>query len=151
MPDSTASLEQIFDRQIQILALTRRPSTVRGYRVTAHRFLTYLRSASEVVEISQLRRDPHLLGWFRSLCEQQPPLSPKSRWSHLLLLRRLLEDLAAAGHPLAEGLIRPDDFPPLPVYLPRALAAEDDQRLRQELERAINCSMAFSLYRPSMT
>src|SRR5207245_1114729 len=45
--------------------------------------------------------DPHLLGWFRSLCEQQPRLSNKFRTNLLLGLRRLLEDLAANGHPLS--------------------------------------------------
>jgi hypothetical protein len=46
-----------------------------------------------------LRRDPHMLDWFVSLCEQQPPLSNKTRWTHLLLLRRLLGDLAATATP----------------------------------------------------
>jgi len=132
MSDSTPKLEQLFQQQIQHLALTRRTSTMRGYRVTAHRFLAYLRaSAPQLQHVAELRRDPHLLGWFRSLAEQQPPLSPKSRWSYLLLLRRLLEELSAAGHPVAEQLIRRDDFPPLPVYLPRPLSVEDDQRLLQ--------------------
>jgi site-specific recombinase XerD len=137
MPEATDSLAQLFQRQIQVLALTRQPSTIRSYRGTAHRFLTYLRSAAaEVVEVSHLRRDPHLLGWFRSLCEQQPPLSVKSRWSHLLLLRRLLDDLAAAGHAMAAGLIRAEDFPPLPAYLPRALSYEEDRRLQQQFQQA---------------
>lgn len=137
MSDSTPKLEQLFQQQIQHLALTRRTSTMRGYRVTAHRFLAYLRaSAPQLQHVAELRRDPHLLGWFRSLAEQQPPLSPKSRWSYLLLLRRLLEELSAAGHPVAEQLIRRDDFPPLPVYLPRPLSVEDDQRLLQHLRHS---------------
>lgn len=136
MADSTPNLEQLFQQQIQNLALTRRSSTIRGYRVTARRFLRYLRvSAPQLQHIAELRRDPHLLGWFRSLAEQQPPLSPKSRWSHLLLLRRLLEELAAAGHPVGDQLIRREDFPPLPVYLPRALSVDDDQRLQEQLQR----------------
>ena len=136
LSDSTPYLEQLFEQQIQNLALTRRSSTIRGYRVTARRFLSYLRvSAPQLHQLAELRRDPHLLGWFRSLAEQQPPLSPKSRWSHLLLLRRLLEELAAAGHPVAEQLIRREDFPPLPVYLPRALSVDDDQRLQEQLRR----------------
>ncbi|SPF52208.1 hypothetical protein SBA4_4920005 [Candidatus Sulfopaludibacter sp. SbA4] len=137
MSDSTPNLEQLFDRQIQNLALTRRPSTMRGYRVTAHRFLVYLRaSAPQLQQVGELRRDPHLLGWFRSLAEQQPPLSSKSRWSHLLLLRRLLEEVAVAGYPVADQLIRREDFPPLPVYLPRALPLEDDRRLQEQLRRS---------------
>lgn len=136
MSESDDTLPHRFEQQIQIRALTRRPSTIRGYRVTAHRFRAYLRStAAEVCRISELRRDPHRLGWLGALCAQQPPLSPKSRWSHLLLLRRLLDELAATGHPVAEQLIRPQDFPPLPVYLPRPLSVEDDQALQQQLRR----------------
>ena len=131
------TLPQIFDRQIQILSLTRRPSTVRGYRVTARNFLAFLRTAAPGLDhLSDLRRDPHMLGWFVSLCEQQPPLSNKTRWTHLLLLRRLLDDLAAQGHSVPPHLILPDDFPPLPVYLPRALSWDDDQLLQAELHRS---------------
>jgi integrase len=137
MSSPTGSLQQIFERQIRILSLTLRPSTVNGYRSTAYRFLAYLGTAApEVTQLGQLRRDPHLLGWFVSLCEQQPPLSNKSRWSYLLLLRRLLDDLAAQGHPVTAHLIVPDDFPSLPVYLPRALSSQDDQLLQDELRRA---------------
>jgi site-specific recombinase XerD len=136
MSDSTPNLEQLFEQQIQNLALTRRASTMGGYRATARRFLSYLRaSAPQLHHIAELRRDSHLLGWFRSLAEQQPPLSPKSRWSHLLLLRRLLDELAAAGHPIADQLIRREDFPPVPIYLPRALSPDDDRRLQEQLRR----------------
>ena len=51
------------------------------------------------------------------------------------MLRRLLEELAAAGHPVADQLIRRADFPPVPVYLPRALAVDDDRRLQEQLRR----------------
>jgi integrase len=51
----------------------------------------------------------------------------------LLIIRRLLEDLAAHGHPLPPDLIRRQDFPPLPKYLPRPLSPEDDQLLQREL------------------
>jgi site-specific recombinase XerD len=136
MSEATPNLEQLLQQQIRNLALTRRSSTMRGYRVTAHCFLTYLRaSAPQLQHAVELRRDPHLLGWFRSLAERQPPLSPKSRWSHLLLLRRLLEEIEAAGHPVADQLIRREDFPPLPVYLPRALSVDEDGRLQEELRR----------------
>ncbi len=136
MPDSTPNLEHLFEQQIQNLALTRRSGTMAGYRATARRFLSYLRAtAPQLHSVTELRRDPHLLGWFRSLAEQQPPLSPKSRWGHLLLLRRLLDELAAAGHPVADQLIRREDFPPVPVYLPRALSVDDDRRLQEQLRR----------------
>jgi site-specific recombinase XerD len=136
MPPATPSLEQIFEAHIQTLALTLRPDTVRGYRGATRRFLSYLRAAfPRVRRLSQLRRDPHLLGWFRSLCERNPPLSNIFRINLLLCLRRLLEDLAANGHSLSGDLIRREDFPPTPHYLPRPLAPQDDELLQQELRR----------------
>ena len=134
MSPATPSLEQIFQAHIQTLALTLRPDTVSGYRGATRRFLSHLRAAfPRVRRLSQLRRDPHLFGWFRSLCEQQPPLSNKFRINLLLCLRRLLEDLAANGHPVVPDLIRREDFPPPPRYLPRPLSPQDDRLLRQEL------------------
>jgi site-specific recombinase XerD len=136
MPPSTPSLEQIFQTHIQTLALTLRPDTVSGYRGATRGFLSYLRATfPRVRRLNQLCRDPHLLGWFRSLCEQQPPLSNKTRINLLLCLRRLLEDLAANGHSLSGDLIRREDFPPSPHYLPRPLSPPDDQLLQQELRR----------------
>jgi integrase len=102
-----------------------------------------------LAQLSHLHRDPHLLGWFASLSEHQPPLSNKTRWSHLLLLlRRLLDDLAAEGHPVPPNLILRDDFPPLPVYLPRALSSRDDQLLQDELRHTDTlCAHALRLLR----
>jgi site-specific recombinase XerD len=137
MKPSRTTLEQIFETQIQTLALTLRPNTIDHYRVTARRFLAYLRAAfPQLHRLSQLRRDPHLLGWFRSLCEQQPPLCNATRIHHLAFLRRLLEDLAANGHSVQPDLIRREDFPPEPHYLPRPLPPEQDQLLQQELRRS---------------
>jgi len=137
MNPSRPSLEQIFRSHIQTLALTLWPATVQGYRSTAHRFLVYLRRAfPQVHQLSQLRRHPHLLSWFRSLCEPPPPLSNQTRIHHLVRLRRLLDDLAANGHSLLPDLIRQEDFPPRPHYLPRPLSFQDDQLLQQELRRS---------------
>jgi site-specific recombinase XerD len=131
------SLEHIFETQVRSLAVTLQFSTVRNYRSVAHRFLGYLHAAfPEVCQLSQLRRDPHMLGWFRWLCEHHPPLSNHTREQHLLCLRRLLDDLAFQGHLLQPGLIVPADFPTRPQYLPRPLSPEDDQRLQEELHRA---------------
>jgi hypothetical protein len=66
------------------------------------RFLAYLGAAfPRLRRLSQLRRDPHLLGWFRWLSEQQPPLKNKTRIKRLFQIRRLLDDLAANGHPVS--------------------------------------------------
>jgi site-specific recombinase XerD len=126
----------MLETQIQTLALTLRPSTINGYRSARNSFLAYLSAAfPQLQQLSELRRDPHLLGWFRSHCHQQPPLSHKARHNYLLCLRRLFEDLTDDGHPLQPNLIRQQDFPLLPHYLPRPLSLSDDQLLQQELRR----------------
>lgn len=136
MPPSTASLETILPAQIRTLALTLRPNTVAGYSWAARRFLSYLHAAfPQVRQLGDLRRDPHLLGWFRSLCDQRPPLSHKSRADLLRGIRRLLQDLADNGHSIPPGLIRLQDFPPQPSYLPRPLSSPDDQLLQREWRR----------------
>jgi site-specific recombinase XerD len=136
MSQSRPGLDQIFEAHIQTLALTLRRDTVTNYRCVARGFLRYLRAAfPRVRRLSQLRRDPHLLGWFRWLSQQDPPLCNKTRGDYLLGLRRLLDDLTANGHTIQPGLIRRDDFPPLPHYLPRPVPPHDDQLLQQELRR----------------
>jgi site-specific recombinase XerD len=134
MSQSRQSLEQIFEAQVQTLSLTLQPFTVVKYEYVARHFVGYLRATfPEVRRLSQLRRDPHMLGWFRWLCELRPPIGNHTREQRLLCLRRLLDDLAAQGHPLQPGLIIREDFPVRPQYLPRALSPEDDQRLQAEL------------------
>lgn len=132
-------LERIFEDQIQTLALSLQPGTVKAYRCTAHRFLAYLRATfPQVRRLSQLRRDPHLVSWFRSMCEEQPPICHITCIHRLVLLRRLLEDLAAQDDSIPHGLIRREDFPPQPRYLPRPLSLDDDRLLQQELRRTDN-------------
>ena len=135
-PPTHLTLEQLFETRIQILATTLRRSTLNNYRCTVQRFLSYLHAEfPKVHRLSQLRRDPHLLGWLRALCEQHRPLSNKTRQQYMLCLRRLFDDLIRDGSSLPPGLILSDDFPPQPQYLPKPLSPEEDQRLRQELRR----------------
>ena len=139
MSHSKLSLDQIFESHIQTLALTRRIATAAQHRVAVRRFLGFLQGAfPQVRRLSELRRDPHLLGWFRFLCQQDPPLRNRTRRLYLLRLRRLLEDLAAEGHSLQPNLIRREDLPPRDQYLPRPLPFEEDQQLQEELRRADN-------------
>jgi len=127
---------EIFEARIQTLAATLRPQTLRNYRVAVRRFLSYLQTDfPQLRQLSELRRHPHLLGWLSLLGAQDPPLSNATRQEYLLGLRRLLQDLASEGHPLQPGLILPEDFPPRPQYLPRALSPEEDRQLQQELHR----------------
>jgi integrase len=139
MSQPRPTLEHIFQAQVQNLALTLQPFTIVKYDYVARHFVGYLRSTfPEVRRLSQLRRDPHMLGWFRWLCELRPPIGNHTREQRLLCLRRLLDDLAAQGHPIQPGLIIREDFPVRPEYLPRALSPEDDRRLQAELSRADN-------------
>ena len=137
MSQPRQTLEQIFEKQVQTLALTLQPFTVVKYQYVARYFVGYLRETfPEVRRLSQLRRDPHMLGWFRWLCELRPPVGNHTREQRLLCLRRLLDDLAFQGHPVQPGLILREDFPARPQYLPRAMSPEDDRRLQEELRRA---------------
>jgi hypothetical protein len=107
---------------------------VKCYRYCARNFLAYLHTTfPRLHKLSQLRRDPHLLGWFRFLCQQCPPPRNRFRELHLLTIRRLLRDLADQGHPVTPGLIRHEDFPSRDHYLPRPLPLEEDRHLQQQL------------------
>src|SRR6516165_11873434 len=102
-----SGLEQTLTGHVQILATTFQRQTVMGYGTAVNHFLTYLRANfPHVCRLSQLRRDPHLLGWFRWLCEQDdPPLSSATRRRYLIQLRRLFYEVADNGHCLPSGLI----------------------------------------------
>jgi site-specific recombinase XerD len=137
MKRSQLTLDKILETHIQCLATTLRPKTVYNYRSCVRGFLAYLHANfPHLHHPSQLRRDPHLLGWFRSLCQQRPPLHNSTRALYLTLLGRLLRDLADSGHRLPRDLIRREDFPPREHYLPRPLPPDQDQRLQQQLRQS---------------
>lgn len=134
MKRSRRSMDQILEAQVQMLATTRRPKTVKCYRYCAHNFLAYLHTTfPRLRKLAQLRREPHLLAWFRFLCQQYPSPGNRTRHLHLLTVRRLLRDLVNQGHPVTPDLIRHQDFPPPDHYLPKPLSLEEDQRLQQQL------------------
>lgn len=134
MKPSQPTLDQLFEAHIHNLATTLHPRTVKQYRACARNFLAYLHARfPNLRKLSQLRRDPHLLGWFRFLCQHDPPLCNMVREARLIQLRRMLRDLADQGHLLQPDLIRRQDFPPRDHYLPRPLPFEEDQRLQQQL------------------
>ena len=137
MKRSQPTMDEILEAQIQVLATTWRPKTVRCYRYCAHNFLAYLHTTfPRLHKLSQLRRDPHLLAWFRFLCQQYPSPGNRTRHLHLLTVRRLLRDLVTQGHPVTPDLIRHEDFPPPDHYLPKPLSLEADQQLQQQLRLA---------------
>ena len=86
--------------------------------------------------LDQLRRDPHILGWFDRSALTDPPLAPAVYISRLMLYACILEELAWTAQ-LPES--RPPDpsrgLPRPPQRLPRALTAQQDQLIQQELLR----------------
>ena len=104
-------LAELFGARLQTLA------PHRYYRIAAQRFVSYLQTDfPNLHHLSDLRRNPHLLGWFRSLDVEDPPLSNSTRRIYLIGLRRLLHDPQDPAMPSA--LILREDFP-LPPRRPR--------------------------------
>jgi site-specific recombinase XerD len=142
-------LPERLDRQIQNLATVLRPGTIVPYQYAARSFLSYLQSNwPKICTPSQLRRDPHILGWLRSLHDQKPPLANKTRIDRIINVRRLLRDLESSSDPPPADLFAPGDYPPRDLYLPRPLSPEDDQKLQLRLlARATLRSKALLLLR----
>ena len=122
-----------FQRAVESLTAAQVWDSARQYRGTARDFLIYLgENHPDVASLSQLRRDPHILGWFTHLRS----LKPAVYISRLMRLRCILEELAwTAQLPDLAHLIRREDFPRPPQRLPRALTAQHDQSIQQELLR----------------
>ena len=122
-----------FQRAVESLTAGQVWDSARQYRGTARDFLIYLcEDHPDVASLSQLRRDPHILGWFTHLRS----LKPAVYISRLMRLRCILEELAwTAQLPDLAHLIRREDSPRPPQRLPRALTAQHDQSIQQELLR----------------
>jgi integrase len=142
-------LQKAIEARVRWLETTLQPSTVQHYRRTARLFLSYLNeSFPEVRKPSQLRRDPHLLGWLEHLWKLRTskgkPLDGSTRGQDVLRMRTLLELLADAPQPPLSGLLRGDDVPPRQYRLPRPLTPEDDARLQEHWAGAtdvFHCSL----------
>jgi integrase len=126
-----------FQRAVESLTAALAPESTRQYRGAARYFLIYLgEDHPSVCSLSQLRRDPHILGWYAHMRSQNPPLAPDVYICRLLLLRCILEELAwTAQLPDLTHLIRREDVPRAPQRLPRALTAQQDQSIQKELLR----------------
>jgi integrase len=147
------SLREALEGSVRVLATTLQPSTVNKYRGTIGSFLCYLQPAFPLIgKPSQLRRDPHLLGWLEHLWKYRAAtgqaLSSGTRGSQVRHLRKLLEMLADGPHDVVPGLLRGEDVPPHRHFLPRPLAPEEDARLQQLWSTATDvCSCALLLQR----
>ena len=135
-PMPLCELDRILQEQLQIMAATLKPATIKYYRTQANGFLRYLhRNYPELQAPGQLQRNPHMLGWLRSLAEESPPLTNRSRRAALICMRRLFDDLADNGYPVREALILGQDLPPRDLYLPIPLSPEVDHLLDRELRQ----------------
>ena len=147
---SYLTLHQVFAEHLKTMATVLQPGTIVTYRAALNRFLRFLNTTHpEVRHLAQLRRDPHILGWLRNLCEQHPPLANDTRGNYLVALRRVFHDLASERpHHLRPNLLLREDIPPADRYLPRPLSPEDDQKLQNQLRKTDNLeSNAFLLMR----
>src|SRR5260370_35209396 len=85
-------LVQQFQRAIDSLTAGLSPASVRQYRAVARCFLIYLGEQHPATDsLNQLRRDPHILGWFADLRCQN--LRPPFYIERLLLMHGMLEVL----------------------------------------------------------
>ncbi len=134
-------LEEALLTRVRLLATTLSPTTADGYRHTVRLFITYLQQRfPEIRRASQLKRDPHMLGWLEHLWMRQAsftqrPLRARSRAAHLLRLRKLFDLLADHRFPPRPGLLWSQDIPRAEDPLPRPLTAEDDLTLKTEWRR----------------
>ena len=130
-------LASLFERAVDSVCAALSPASARQYRVAARNFLIYLSEEhTKVRSLDQLRRDPHLLGWLTQLRSHTPPLAATTYINRILFLRVLLQELAVTAKlPELAYLLRREDLPRAPRRLPRALTAEQDQLLQQELAR----------------
>jgi integrase len=126
-----------FQRTVESITAALVPDSVRAYGGAARQFLIYLGKAyPSVCSLNELRRDPHILGWFAHLRSRKPPLASAIYSCRLLFLRAILEELAwSAQIPELAHLIRREDIPRIPQRLPRPLTAEQDQLIQRELLR----------------
>lgn len=127
-------LAAVFDRAVDSLGMALNPESIRQYRGTVRKFLSYLGADHpEVQLLDQLRREPHILGWMSRLHSQVPPLVTASYILRLIGLRGICNELAWAEQlPELTHLIRREDIPRLPQRLPRPLTPELDELLQQE-------------------
>ena len=83
-----------------------------------------------------------MLGWFRWLCELRPPIGNHTREQRLLCLRRLLDDLAAQGHPApARSHHSAKIFPARPGIPPQSLCPR-----KMIIASKRNCDATDDLY-----
>jgi site-specific recombinase XerD len=142
-------LAERFEQAVESLGAALHPDTVRHYRDTVRKFLTWLGARHpEVCSLDQLQRKPHILGWLAHLQSQTPRLMTASYINLLIHLRGIFHELAWTEQlPELAHLLRREDVPRMPQRLPRPLTAQQDQILHRELLRNDVAANALLLIR----
>jgi site-specific recombinase XerD len=130
-------LAEHLEHSVESLGAALHPDTVRHYRGTLRKFLTWLGARHpEVCSLDQLQRKPHILPWLAHLQSQTPHLATASYINLLIHLRGIFYELAWTEQlPELAHLLRREDVPRMPQRLPRPLTAQQDQLLQRELLR----------------
>jgi site-specific recombinase XerD len=141
MKPSAHPLRKALEARVRLLETTLQPSTLQHYRRTVRLFLEFLEeSYPEIRQASQLRRDPHLLGWLEYLWKlrtfRSNPLNTGTRGQLVMRLRTLFDLLADLPQPPRPDLLCRQDIPPRVYHLPRPLSPEDDVRLQEHWSAA---------------
>jgi site-specific recombinase XerD len=126
-----------FEQAVESLGAALHPDTVRHYRGTVRKFLTWLGARHpEVCALDQLQRKAHILPWLTHLQSQRPRLVTTSYINLLIHLRGIFHELAWTEQlPELAHLLRREDVPRMPQRLPRPLTAQQDEILQRELLR----------------
>jgi site-specific recombinase XerD len=132
----THEIDLIIEEQLKILVAILKPATIKYYRTQINRFLRYLHTNHPDLQApGNLRRNPHIVGWLKSMTQESPPLANRSRRAAIICVRRLLDDLADNGHHIAYPLIVSQDLPPKDLCLPKPISPEADQLLCNHLRQ----------------
>jgi integrase len=140
-------LAPLFERAVESVSAALSPQSARQYRGAVRNFLTYLsQEYPQLRSLDRLRRDPYILGWLTRLRSHTPPLAAITYMHRILFLRIILQELAVTAQlPELAYLFRREDLPRRPQHLPRALTAEQDQLIQQELLRRNDLAANFFL------
>jgi site-specific recombinase XerD len=124
-------------RAAQTLTTALSDGTRRLYESTSRNFLRYLRTHHpDVCRLTQLERDPHILGWLAHLRSHHPPYAKITIAIRVIFLRRILEDLAWSQQiPALAHLLSRADVPRRDDCSPRPFLPEQDELLQRELRR----------------
>jgi site-specific recombinase XerD len=137
--------EKIIYSYIKIISTTLRPWSVTSYFYSLKNFFQYLiKYHPEIVNLSELKRSPHIEGWLSNLASKK--MTNGTKITRIMNIRKFLHDMYEWGWEDAPQpeLITCKDFPKQDEYLPRPIATEMDKILKEYL-RTQNTLMAQAL------